>query len=179
MWGERVLEYDGVMKFRDERNLIGCDLKFNPPAKGTKLSWFGFGNWGSNNPTDYIGGTIFRSVLGNLDEESSREHISNLEGSWMGCVLFDDRVYWDWELGLKKYVPNPIPADLLPSDSRFREDVIALDKRDYDSATEWKTKLENKQRREAKLRKDGFEKRKLAEYAQLCLPVELLVATQT
>jgi len=161
MWGERVLEYDGLMKFRDEANLLGCDLRINPPAKGGS-SWFGFGRSTPKSPTDYISGTIFRSLSGDLEDESSREHISVLEGSWMGCVLFDDRVYWDWELGLKKYDLYPCD-DPLPSDCRFREDLIALSKNDYDAATEWKAKLENKQRREAKLRKDGLEKRRLAE----------------
>jgi hypothetical protein len=65
---------------------------------------------------------------------------------------------WDWQLGLPVSIPQPIP-DPLPSDSRFREDLVALQSGDIDLANDAKIKLENKQRRDAKLRKEGYEKR--------------------
>jgi len=154
MLGDRIVEYDGLMKFRDEKNGLGCDLTINPPQSGG-----GFFGWGKKkNPTDYFQGTVFRSKTGNLEDEASREVLTVLEGSWLGCIEFDGKIAWDWQLGLPVSIPKPIDNPL-PSDSRFREDLMALQSGDIDLANEMKIKLENKQRRDAKLRKDGYEKR--------------------
>jgi len=63
--------------------------------------------------------------------------------------------YWAYENSdQKRYMPI-IVKNPLPSDSRFREDVAAMVAGDLDQATEWKLKLEEKQRAEAKLRAEG------------------------
>jgi len=154
MLGDRIVEYDGLMKFRDEQNNLGCDLTINPPQSGG-----GFFGWGKKkNPTDYFQGTIFKSKTGNLEDETSREILSVTEGSWLGSIEFDGKPTWDWQLGLPVSIPKPIDNPL-PSDSRFREDLVALQNGDIDLANEMKITLENKQRRDAKLRKEGYEKR--------------------
>ena len=43
----------------------------------------------------------------------------------------------------------------LPSDCRFREDLMYLGKGDLQGASEWKNTLEQKQRYDAKLRKES------------------------
>jgi len=112
-----------------------------------------------NNLTDYLEGTIFQIKGTDFEDVLSREVLSTAEGTWLGCIQFDGITYWDWQEGGEKFVANPIP-DPLPSDSRFREDLVALAGGDLVAAADWKARLENKQRREAKLRKDGIEKRK-------------------
>jgi hypothetical protein len=54
---------------------------------------------------------------------------------------------------MKKY--NPIPhSDPLPSDSRYRADLISLGKNDTNASQDWKVKLEVKQRKEERARKE-------------------------
>jgi len=149
-----VIEYDGWLKLRDEKNKIGCDVLINPPQE---RSYWGWGP--KKNPSDYFVGTLYRVQGDNWDDEASREVISKVDGSWLGCVQFDGKNYWDWQSNLPRSVPTPVD-DPLPSDCRFREDVIYLAKGDIDSANQWKGKLEVKQRKEAKLRKEGKEKKK-------------------
>jgi len=151
MVGERILDYEGLMKFRDKKNKLGCDIRINPDAN----NWF----FAKNNLTDYLEGTIFQIKGTDFEDVLSREVLSTAEGTWLGCIQFDGITYWDWQEGGEKFVANPIP-DPLPSDSRFREDLVALAGGDLVAAADWKARLENKQRREAKLRKDGIEKRK-------------------
>jgi len=150
--GDRVVEYDGLMRFRDDKNKIGCDLLINPPQARS------FWGWGAKkNPSDYFIGSVYRVQGDNWDDETTHENISKAEGSWMGCLEFDGKIYWDWQLGLPRFIPSPAD-DPLPSDCRFREDLIALGKGDLEAANQWKGTLEIKQRGEAKLRKDGKEK---------------------
>jgi hypothetical protein len=48
----------------------------------------------------------------------------------------------------------------LPSDSRYREDIIYLKAGDIPAAGEWKHTLEERQRRDARLRKDWDKQQK-------------------
>jgi hypothetical protein len=155
--GERVVEYDGVIKMRDDYNKIGCDVLINPPQEAA-ASWVW--GWGAKKaiPTDYLGGSVFKWTGNDPEDKASRKDISKVEGSWLGCIEFDQKIYWDWQLGLPKFSPLPVEKPL-PSDCRFREDLIFLKKGDLEGATKWKAELENKQRHEKKLRKDGADKR--------------------
>jgi len=142
------------LNFATKKNNLGCDLILNPPQNQTWGSWLGWGK--TKSPTDYLIGSVFKSRNGDLEDEANRELISTAEGTWLGSLEFDGKIYWDWQLGLPKFTPRPVD-DPLPSDCRFREDLIALAKGDLEGATHWKQALEVKQRREAKLRKDGKE----------------------
>jgi hypothetical protein len=144
MWGTRSMDYYGNMKFEDKTNGLKCDIKFNPDEKGFIGRWFG----SRKSPSDMIRGEI---------KDNNDNIVGMIEGSWLGYVDFtntrtnkSERI---WNIGNSKpnypeAVPNP-----LPSDSRFREDLIALSKGDLESSQLWKEKLEEKQRREKKLRK--------------------------
>eukprot|EP01100_Stratorugosa_tubuloviscum_P008315 TRINITY_DN345_c4_g1_i1.p1 TRINITY_DN345_c4_g1~~TRINITY_DN345_c4_g1_i1.p1 ORF type:complete len:361 (-),score=190.07 TRINITY_DN345_c4_g1_i1:115-1197(-) len=154
MFGERIVEYDGPVEFRDEKNELGCSIVINPPQSG------GFLGWGKKKiPSDFFVGSIYRAPGRNF-EESNRQKICEIEGSWLGCIEFNGEPYWDWQMGIPKFVSNPI-NNPLPSDCRYREDLIFLSSGDLEGSQEWKLKLEQNQRREAKLRKDGFEKKKV------------------
>ena len=54
---------------------------------------------------------------------------------------------------MKKYTPIP-HSDPLPSDSRYRADLISLGKGDTNGSQDWKVKLEVKQRKEERGRKE-------------------------
>ena len=45
-------------------------------------------------PSDVLLGNIFRSE--DLEDESAREHVCSVQGSWLGCVMFDGkRLVWN------------------------------------------------------------------------------------
>jgi len=79
--------------------------------------------------------------------------LSVIEGSWLDGVKFDGVEFW------RKCVHRPfflqhLPDDeVLPSDSRFRQDLQHLKRGDLEGAQKWKATLEVQQREDKKLRK--------------------------
>lgn len=61
--------------------------------------------------------------------------LSKVEGSWLESVEFDGKRYWD----LEKIDPAPLIKTNypLPSDCRFREDLMYLAKKDLVKAQEY------------------------------------------
>lgn len=86
-----------------------------------------------------------------------------IEGSWLQSITFKDKstgkkqLLWDYEDRKNDVKAKPIDNPL-PSDSRYREDIIWLAKENLQEAANWKDRLERKQRYEAKLRKEGPKK---------------------
>jgi len=171
MYGDRIIEYDGTMDFRDEKNGLTCDLEINPKEEGS--FWSG---WFSKNklPTDYFKGQIVcvskgsRSSL-NLSSLKKKgqlaegcEVLCDVQGSWLGCIEFGDERLWDYQEDYPMYEPMPSKTPL-PSDCRFRDDINLLAEGTLDKSQAEKVRLEEKQRREAKLRKEGEELRKKKE----------------
>jgi len=142
-WGDRIIEYDGLMTFHDPKNKIVAEVKINPDVGG----WF----FKKKLPSDYIAGDIFQYKSD--PKEPTRSSVSKISGSWMGCVLFDNKRYWTIKDNTPKF--SLLPAENpLPSDSRYREDVLNLKSGSLDEAADWKAKLEDRQRNEAKIRKE-------------------------
>ena len=91
--------------------------------------------------------------------------LETCEGSWVKEMKFGDKVYWD----IDKIIPNWIrPVDNpIPSDGRYREDLIWLFRSFYnaknekerqlyeDIAQEWKVTMEKFGRLERKMRQNG------------------------
>jgi len=149
------------MEFRDEKNGLMCDLVVKPGGQnqGMIASWFSSAK--RQVPTDYVRGQIKRYEPG---ESSSRneakqkahdaEILSDVQGTWLGCIEFDNDRLWDWQEDYVSYEPQPVRHPL-PSDCRYRLDVQHLAAGDTVKAQDVKTELEEKQRHEAKLRKEG------------------------
>jgi len=140
MFGERIIEYEGTITFHDKQNKVFAEVKLNPEPGG----WF---TW-SKKPSDYFVGGIFTYAA----TPQQRKQVSTIEGSWLGCVVFDKTFYWNWKDSTPKYAPIPV-ANPLPSDCRFRGDIIKLLEGDITAASDAKFELETKQRAEAALRK--------------------------
>ncbi|KUF96052.1 Dynein beta chain [Phytophthora nicotianae] len=84
----------------------------------------------------------------------SRE-ICDVTGSWLHDLVFGNKTYWSINKFQSGYM-MPYPEDkILPSDSRFREDLHYLAGGDLDESQEWKVKLEVLQRADRKARLDG------------------------
>lgn len=82
------------------------------------------------------------------------QEIETVTGNWLENLCFDDVEYWnvkDYQNG-KVHVPV---ENCLPSSYRFREDLIWLYYKCEKRAGIWKDILENQQRKERKLRKEG------------------------
>jgi len=136
-WGEMHHESLGIQTFTDEKNKIRCRISFGNPEGKRGL------------PSDYFEGVIERYDPSNPEKEGT-EVVSNVDGSWVGFVDFDKVRYWDVRTTEKMTMSKP--KNLLPSDSVFRGDSIALKKKDYNTAQAAKLHLENVQRQERKLR---------------------------
>jgi len=151
LWGDRIMDYAGTIYFRDAKNHLCAMIDIPPPASGGWVS-----NWWSGTtapPTDYVKGEIYRFEMEG-DDEVRTEIIAPVAGTWLGCIDIGGKPYWDHKQGMKlaKVIPVPNP---LPSDSRFREDLVFLKAGDMEGAHKWKEQLENKQRRDARLRKEA------------------------
>lgn len=142
MFGERIIEYDGLVSFHDKQNKVIAEVKINPEVGG----WF---SWKKKLPTDYLDGNIFTYT----NSPADKKPVSKIEGSWLGCVLFDREKFWSIKDGTPIFKANPV-ENPLPSDSRFRKDIIHLKQKEIELAGEWKHKLEEIQRHEARLRKE-------------------------
>jgi len=152
LFGDRVVEYEGDIEFEYPNYNIYATVKFNPEPFGF---WDRFMTFSKKQPlpSDFVKGEIFKKS-NTLHDNSDNERviISTLFGSWLGRIHFDGITYWD--IFQQENMDTPIPVEHpLPSDSRFREDLAALQQSDFNLAQKNKVKMEEKQRNEAKLRK--------------------------
>lgn len=113
---------------------------------------------------DYFDGVITDSIdfdykanRGDDVEKMSKKHniriYTKFDGNWTERMTADDEIMWEYTKykPMKlNYINNP-----LPSDCRFRTDLIALLNNDYSKAQEQKDELENIQRNDRKLRKNA------------------------
>mmetsp|Transcript_7275 Transcript_7275/g.10110 ORF Transcript_7275/g.10110 Transcript_7275/m.10110 type:complete len:150 (-) Transcript_7275:32-481(-) len=83
--------------------------------------------------------------------------LSKIFGLYLEFVEIDGQKLWDITKDMpEQYIPVNNP---LPSDCRFREDLIYVKHNDFKIAENWKLKLEERQRAERKMRQE-FAKKK-------------------
>eukprot|EP00831_Metopus_contortus_P062125 TRINITY_DN54108_c0_g1_i2.p2 TRINITY_DN54108_c0_g1~~TRINITY_DN54108_c0_g1_i2.p2 ORF type:complete len:111 (+),score=9.67 TRINITY_DN54108_c0_g1_i2:163-495(+) len=80
----------------------------------------------------------------------SKDVISYIEGNWIDYVMIDGDNYWEIEMPL----PYPLTKkeSPLPSDCRYREDLVALITSTEEESQKEKDRLEELQRNDRKLR---------------------------
>lgn len=146
LWGDRYVSWEGEFKFEDLRNNwvallhIGNDAKgFNPRKIKVRK--------------DTILGKVFVPEGNRLDK--IRTEIATLHGSWTKelFVVKDGVEQKLWEIDRDLPVRHFPVADPLPSDWRYREDLVWLNKNKLDIAQRWKTALELRQREDREIRK--------------------------
>jgi hypothetical protein len=143
LWGDRVAEFHGEMVVQDKKNGVVAKIKFNPDAISFIASWF----VAQTSPVDLFRGTL----------EQNGEVVSKIDGSWLSHLAFDGETFIEFKQENEGKV-QPMPDNVtLPSDARFREDLVALSKGDYDLAQKQKVVLEEIQRNDRKLRKHYYE----------------------
>ena len=79
--------------------------------------------------------------------------------SWLGQVIFENKIYWSIFDPEQKWTQTGIDF-VLPSDSTKREDLIALVKGDLDDAQNKKEQLEQLQREDLKKRENYLKNKK-------------------
>ena len=146
--GERNVNFVGECFVRDPVNKFKCDIKFGGAT--------GMVNWITSSisslwkksapPTDY-----FSAVIRQYSDNSDKTvEITKGVGSWLDFLEFNGEEIW--HLGLQPKVDWVTDQYFMPSDSRFRPDLIALANQDVRTAQVAKDALENKQRRDKTLR---------------------------
>jgi len=146
LFGERVFEYFGTCKFVYPAHHLRIDVQINPDAG--MMKWLR----GKSTPSDTVRGEIYRQ----LPSSNDKEVLSKLEGSWLGSIEFDGKRYWsidEMSEPQRIFPKKAVESVTLPSDARYREDLIHLASGDIEAATKWKHELEERQRYDAKLRK--------------------------
>ena len=162
---DRSAHYVGVMIFYDLKNNLRAFVQF---ANDTKhISDVQGVIFRYNFPNDYKFSfddeyKMFSKIDLNKKKKnnifSEDDILSTISGSWLGKLYFDNNQYWDIDEDIPTYI-RPV-LNCLPSDSRFREDLIWLYRSFYKSKNEeerlyyeslaqnWKLMIEKVQREE-------------------------------
>ena len=164
--GDRTINADGFFIFEDEENDIKCVIIFNPIMKAGGV----FSSHKYAGKTDDFRGLIYKPKKSSKKkprtdfskykhiEEEAEEIYSELEGSWLRELIIDGKQWWhtdDPDLRPQHHVADEVA---LPSDWRYREDLIYLYRNDMKKADKWKVRLEVQQRLDRKNRRSAKRK---------------------
>ena len=145
MLGDRVYNYYGDLVVKDYKNKIEAVATFRDElAEGVIQKIFA-----KKKTVQYDECTI---EIRQLNPETKKKELKTTGvGSWLGQVVFDDKVYWSY-FDDKKTEWSQEGLWLLPSDSFFREELNSVVKGDIDLAQKEKERLEELQRSDQRLR---------------------------
>lgn len=160
MAGDRVIKWHGIMKFIDKKNSLKAILKIGSDKK------VGGGGLFSKKRSDLMEGKLYyfkkdpkpnEKKKSKKDQEKDdlkyldmEQEIGVIEGSWLDNLVIGNEEIWNInKMNPVRQIPEENP---LPSDCRFREDLLYLKTNDLKLADKWKVLLEVRQRYEKKLR---------------------------
>ena len=167
---DRSAHYLGVMIFYDIKNNLRAFVQFAKDSKHiSEIKGYIFkyqfpDNYKFNFDKEY---EAFNKIdINNLNKNNNiftaNDIISTISGSWLHQLYFDGVKYWDIDEDIPTYI-RPV-YNCLPSDSRFREDLIWLYRSFFKSKNEeerlyyeklaqnWKLMIEKVQREERTLK---------------------------
>lgn len=133
IYGTRSANWEGEMTFEDAESEIKAVIKFGPEQKKS----------------------LFRSRIGRNDDlvgsiTMGSEEVSTIEGNWLQNLLIDGMEYWN--INTHRGVFHYFSSHPLPSDWRYREDLIWLSRGNRQYAEKWKHRIEERQRQDRHLR---------------------------
>jgi hypothetical protein len=140
VFGDRYVNWTGKLLVEDTANKLSACVTFNPGQQNS--------GWFSSRATP---GALRKDCFTGLVLKAGEE-ISQITGSWMDHIMFDNQVYWKIRQ-FKPFVPLKAEAKfVLPSDSRFRSDISSLKEGDLEQSQYNKAMIEEAQRADRKLR---------------------------
>ena len=167
---DRSAHYVGVMIFFDIKNKLRAFVQFAKDCnhiadiKGYIFKYEFEPDYKFNFDKEYE--MFYKIDTNNLNKNNnifkSNDIVSTISGSWLGQLYFDNDKYWDIDEDIPTYI-KPV-YNCLPSDSRFREDLIWLYRSFYKAKNEeerlyyeklaqnWKLMIEKVQREERTLK---------------------------
>ena len=167
---DRSAHYVGVMIFFDIKNKLRAFVQFAKDCnhiadiKGYIFKYEFEPDYKFNFDKEYE--MFYKIDTNNLNKNNnifkSNDIVSTISGSWLGQLYFDNNKYWDLDEDIPTYI-KPV-YNCLPSDSRFREDLIWLYRSFYKAKNEeerlyyeklaqnWKLMIEKVQREERTLK---------------------------
>ena len=167
---DRSAHYVGVMIFFDIKNKLRAFVQFAKDCnhiadiKGYIFKYEFEPDYKFNFDKEYE--MFYKIDTNNLNKNNnifkSNDIVSTISGSWLGQLYFDSNKYWDIDEDIPTYI-KPV-YNCLPSDSRFREDLIWLYRSFYKAKNEeerlyyeklaqnWKLMIEKVQREERTLK---------------------------
>lgn len=156
MHGDRTAKFVGHLKIVDEKNKIKAIVKFGSPGEHKAFP---------KKRTDVFNGKLYRYKNINMKSKDDDLHYNDLDsnicdiyGSWLEYLNIGGEETWSINRDLPtQFFPVKDP---LPSDARYREDLIWVKRNNKKYAQEWKLLLEVRQRAEKKLRQDGLRDRR-------------------
>ncbi|EGZ29481.1 hypothetical protein PHYSODRAFT_470921 [Phytophthora sojae] len=137
LFGDRVVEIVGSSRFEDVNNPLVGELHFDANNSFLKKS-----------QSDDIKGCIYPAKV----RKSAKHAVATVNGSWLSHLQFDGKTYWHVE-SEPAFEHTPVDNPL-PSDVRYREDIVALKNGDEALAQSEKLRLEAVQRADLKLREE-------------------------
>ena len=140
LYGTRSANWEGEMHFEDKDSEISATVKFGPEQKKS----------------------LFRSRIGKNDDFAGSlslagEEVSAIEGNWLKNLIIDGVEYWN--VDTHKGVFHTFSAHPLPSDWRYREDLVWLWRGNRQLAETWKHRIEERQRQDRHLRSKSLHAR--------------------
>ncbi|GIL91569.1 hypothetical protein Vretimale_18434 [Volvox reticuliferus] len=165
LWGVRVLKYSGQMVFKDTKNDLQAIIDVDPPAPsaGFLSGWFRAKKAPAHKPDQVVGRIMQGDTV-----------LDTCHGSWLHYLEWDKGVSPAaaaaaaaaagasansnrrlWDIRTSRLIPAMALENPLPSDCRHRNDVVYLKAGDQVQSQEWKQILEEQQRKDRKLRREG------------------------
>ena len=147
--GKRTLNWEGDLTFEDPTNNWVAVIKIQTSEKA-------FNPRKLKLKRDQFLGKIY-TPLGDRRDKIG-EVLAELSGSWMESLKIETPSGTSeviWTIDDHKPLRHTIEDCPLPSDWRYREDLIWLFRGDQDTAQAWKSKLEQRQREDREKRAEG------------------------
>ena len=142
--GDRLYNYYGVLTIKDFTHKIEAVATFQDEIPENVLQKI----FSKKKKVQYDECTI---EIRQLNPETKEKELKCTGfGSWLGQVVFDDKVYWSYFDPKHEWTQDGLW--ILPSDSFNREDLKEVLKGDINQAQIEKDRLENLQRADQKLR---------------------------
>ena len=159
--GDRIYNYYNKCMVQDLTNKLTAYIEMNPDEPGYFASFFK----SKQTFPDYFRGKIIDSKFITQDDNNGDHKLAkgaksygDIEGEWTSYISFDNVEYWN---NYKCKALTVYSHEFtLPSDGRYRGDLINLIKGDQEKSQIEKENLEVRQRKDRKLRADYLKNKK-------------------